>query len=129
MLPRFAFAALASALLALLACSNQGEGERCDHNASNLGNDDCQNGLTCVQQNALTNGMGYDACCPFDRTQATTAVCSLNQATGLDAGNVYSDGAIDTFVAPPPDASSSDDAGQDAPAVDSAAAVDAPTAG
>ncbi len=126
-LPRFAFPAAALALVALLACSNQGEGERCDHLASNGGNDDCQDGLVCTPSSSL-NGAGYDACCPVDRTQATTSVCSLSMATGIDASVTTPDAAVDSFVAPPPDASPGTDAGEDAP-VDAPSTVDAPSDG
>ena len=134
-LSRFGFSVAAvtfGALVFLVACSNQGEGARCDHLASNGGNDDCQNGLVCTPSSSL-NGAGYDACCPQDRTQATTSVCSLSMATGIDASVTTPDSAVDSFVAPTPDAATPEaapmvDAPVDSP-VDSPATVDAPSDG
>jgi hypothetical protein len=61
------------------ACSNQGEGERCDQLADNNGDSDCNDGLTC--QNIGNYGF---ICCPADRTQATTTQCALNNP-GINA--------------------------------------------
>jgi hypothetical protein len=129
MLSRFACSAASLAALfafaVLFACSNQGEGGRCDHQASNGGNDDCQDGLICWQASSLGNGAGYDACCPVDRTTATTAVCSLNQATGIDASSVIPDTGVtpDSNTPPPPDASMGADS---PPPVDAPMTPDAP---
>lgn len=98
--------ALLGAAVALAACSNQGEGGRCDQLASNGGNDDCQDGLVCTSSRDL--GSGSDLCCPPDRTTSTTAACQVKQAPiGGDAGI--------------PDSS-----GLDAPAIDSASDAAAP---
>ena len=113
---------LIATFVALAACSNNGEGERCDFDN---GNDDCQDGLVCVPATAQGNrGAGYgtvnppynssDRCCPLDRTTASHPACVLGASTGADA-------------APTPptdagDAASSSDAASDAPS-------DAPDAG
>jgi hypothetical protein len=68
------FAALAALALAC-ACSNQGEGEICDPNAGNAGDDDCQGGLTCQSLGAGIIGF---RCCPPDLTQAKTQVCNVS---------------------------------------------------
>jgi hypothetical protein len=53
------------------ACSDQGEGERCE---SLNGNDDCSFGLICTPA-ALLQGTVSDRCCPQDRGAATAPVC------------------------------------------------------
>ena len=67
------FLASACGIVALAACSNQGEGERCD--VLN-GHDDCKTDqdLRCYPANQLTNTTS-DRCCPADRSQATAPVC------------------------------------------------------
>src|SRR5690606_14242775 len=63
--------------LALVACSNNAEGERCQ-TANN--NDDCQDGLICLaaaQVNPSYNSS--DRCCPPDRSTATHPACTLLQ--------------------------------------------------
>jgi hypothetical protein len=87
-------------------CSGQGEGERCDVHADNNGNDDCAGDLVCTAGGNLNGSNNTDRCCPADRTKATTLVCQLPTAGGID-------------TTPPPDAST------DAPAAD-AAVSDAP---
>jgi hypothetical protein len=92
---RFKVVLAALPLLTLVlagACSNQGEGERCDKNADNFGNSDCNDGLTCQQ----IASYGY-ICCPADRTQATTSQCALNNP-GINADS-----------SPPPDDGSGTD--------------------
>lgn len=86
-------------LVALAACSNQAEGDRCQ--AEN-NNDDCQSGLMCLAatQKPFGGGNGLvnppynnsDRCCPFDRLTATHPACVPLQTT------ITGDGA-----APPPD--------------------------
>jgi hypothetical protein len=51
-----------------LACSNQGEGERCE---LRNGNDDCQDGLICNP----TQYQGSNRCCPVDSAAATHPAC------------------------------------------------------
>lgn len=70
--------------VALVACSNSGEGDRCEFLN---GNDDCQSGLVCTPASQFTNsgGSNVDRCCPADRSQATVAICGLNSGGGADA--------------------------------------------
>jgi hypothetical protein len=118
-------------LVLLVACSNQGQGEFCDKNAPNGGNDDCQSGLTCQ----VFSEVGR--CCPVDLTQATAAACSANHpGVGTDAApaSVAPDGSApeaSTPEATTPEATTpdalADVASGDAPAEATAdAAVEAP---
>jgi hypothetical protein len=91
-------AVVVGGFLALFACSNQAEGERCE---SLQGNDDCQDGLICYQA-ALLIGTTSDRCCPQDRSQATTQVCRAATNGIGDAG------FVDTG---PPSAADAGDAG------------------
>jgi hypothetical protein len=106
--------------LALGACSNQAEGDRCDHLNDS---DDCQSPLICTQA-ALLVGTTSDRCCPQDRSQATTAVCKAPiSGIGSDASapaNTGPDASSDAADA----ASEASDAASDA-----ADAADAPTDG
>ncbi len=105
------FAALVGALGAH-GCSNYGEGERCELDSANGGNDDCQDGLVC--RNVGTNGA---RCCPPDPNAAAPgSICGQRQ------GNVGNDAAPST-----PDSGGGSDSGKDAAdgAVD--AVVDAPS--
>jgi hypothetical protein len=129
------FAALLALALAY-ACSNQGEGEVCNQNAGNAGNDDCQNGLTCQSRPA---GNGAYRCCPPNLTQATTQVCSVTNP-GVTASPAPPEGGLEdaetTSVDAPTESSTdatahSSDAGPaDAPpegTLDATGATDAPT--
>jgi len=112
----FILAAIAFAVaLSASACNNQGEGERCDTNDGNNGNDDCSSGLQCDSAAALggavaswaTGVVGFGLCCPTNRAQATSSLCEV--AAVAPGGT----------PAPPPadagsDASSSSDSGTDA---------------
>lgn len=61
------------------ACSNNGEGERCQ---ADNGNEDCLDGLTCIPRGQLVAPYNSaDRCCPFNRAQATTQACK--QGIGL----------------------------------------------
>lgn len=64
--------------LAVPACSNMAEGERCDTKGENGGNDDCLDGLQCTKKEDL--GTSADLCCPPDRSKATAAACRLPPA-------------------------------------------------
>jgi hypothetical protein len=114
------------AVVASGACSDQGEGEICNHNANNNGNDDCQAGLTCQSR----QGIPGDRCCPPDLTQATTAVCSLAAAqipvSSPDATIADSsvDGPIEATDATEAEADASDGATADITADSSADAGD-----
>lgn len=81
----------ACAWLALSACSNQGEGERCEFLN---GNDDCKDGLICLPATPQPNaGLGVvnppfnnsDRCCPLDRSQATHPACVIPTSPVSDA--------------------------------------------
>ncbi|HEX7605047.1 MAG TPA: hypothetical protein VF316_25695 [Polyangiaceae bacterium] len=82
---RLAFLGLALFLAA--ACTTQSEGQRCQF--AN-GNDDCDNGLACVEGKLITlpggGNSNADICCPVDRTQAVEDICKLSPVTpGSDA--------------------------------------------
>jgi len=85
MRPRFAFLLLpVFAGLLFVACQGEGEGQPCDTNAGNSGNDDCQPPLICTT--GLTNA-NSPRCCPQNRAaNATTPECSLSSTT-LDGSN------------------------------------------
>ncbi|HEX3344310.1 MAG TPA: hypothetical protein VHS09_07040 [Polyangiaceae bacterium] len=84
MRPRLAFLlAPLFATFVFIACQSEGEGQPCDTNAGNSGNDDCQPPLVCTTglQNANS-----PRCCPQDRSTAKTPECSLSSTT-LEGGN------------------------------------------
>jgi hypothetical protein len=119
-----------------MGCSGQGEGERCDHLADNAGTDDCAGDLVCTPASSLNgNDHNTDRCCPSDRRRATTFVCQLPTAGGIDAAPPPTDGATGVpsdapSDAPPVDAPSDappSDAPSDAPTEDGGA--DAPADG
>ena len=84
MRPRFAFLLLPLfAGFLFIACQNEGEGQPCDTNAGNAGNDDCQSPLVCTTGLANANS---PRCCPQNRANATTSECSLSSTT-LDGSN------------------------------------------
>ncbi|MBX3261261.1 MAG: hypothetical protein KIS78_07125 [Labilithrix sp.] len=91
------------------ACSNQGEGERCE--VLN-GDDDCKTdeGLVCYPMDQLRNASS-DRCCPADRSKATHPVCVTPTTVIGDATT-----PADTGPAPSEDASTGDasDASSDA---------------
>jgi hypothetical protein len=96
------------ALAIVCACSNQGEGEICDPDAGNAGNNDCQSGLVCTK--STLPGVAGFRCCPSDLTTATTAVCSISHGVA-DASPSPPDSGPE-----PDDASASVDSPIDAPA-------------
>jgi hypothetical protein len=100
------------------ACSNQGEGDRCDRRSDNTGTDDCQDGLVCTAQSELGSAAQSDICCPLDRTQATTTICAVHFAPA-DSGLAGDGGSTDS--------ASGDDSSSDAPPESSA--NDAPSEG
>jgi hypothetical protein len=97
--PSFRLWPAALAFAALSACSGQGEGELCSPNAGNHGNDDCQDGLICVTSPTYLLGR----CCPQDRSQATTTVCSSNSGGLGDANPAPPDASAEET--PPAEAS------------------------
>jgi hypothetical protein len=128
--PYLLVSALVACALAgpLQACSNNGEGDRCDVLADNGGNDDCQDGLVCTPRSSLNaptaSGIQTDICCPQDRSQATTTICQQPTtsvggdaaAPPRDSGGVDT-GAVDTGAVDSPvsDSPANDSAGSDAP--------------
>jgi hypothetical protein len=77
------------AVLAASACSNQGEGSVCDQNN---GSNDCETGLTCVHAPGLSAGLvNSNRCCPTPPAQPTTAVCTFNTSSQLEAGTEVPD--------------------------------------
>jgi hypothetical protein len=128
----------------VVACSSQGEGERCqiDNNKPDNSNEDCAGGLICVASKDLSNlppnfkgqpGDHEGRCCPgsggqLDPTRATVPECKLTPSlSGADSSIPPDTGAADgASDAPPADAPTTDgapdtsvDTGTDAP-------VDAP---
>ncbi|MBX3187379.1 MAG: hypothetical protein KF819_10210 [Labilithrix sp.] len=69
----------------LTACSNYGEGERCEFFN---GNEDCENGLQCLPKAQVNRGYdNSDRCCPPNRANATHPACTILQAPiGTDSG-------------------------------------------
>jgi hypothetical protein len=110
---------LTIATAGLGACSGQGEGQLCSLKAGNMGNDDCQSGLTCDMQLAR--------CCPQDRSTAKTDVCALHGGA-FDASPVPPDASTEAAIG---EASidgpveSASDAAMDADASDAASGNDA----
>ena len=92
--------------LSLSACSNQGEGERCDTRGDKQGNDECQDGLTCRP--------GVFRCCPIDESAPTVAACKVTRDTpSIDAGpaaEAGNDADATSSDASPGDASDASDA-------------------
>jgi hypothetical protein len=72
----------------LCACSEQGEGERCDTNNAQL---DCATGLICrsrEQLNIEDEGRGVALCCPPDGVPPTVDACRANTPLPLDVPDV-----------------------------------------
>ena len=63
----------AFAVLSAPGCSQQGEGERCDH-AKN-GDADCDDGLVCVMESELVERI-TDRCCPADANAFNDSRCT-----------------------------------------------------
>ena len=78
-----AIVAVAGAAAFIPACSDSGEGGRCDKLDDNAGNDDCQAGLSCVAGQSLPGHPPGDICCPTDLTY-TDPICA--RVGGIDAG-------------------------------------------
>jgi hypothetical protein len=106
------------------ACQNEGEGEPCDTNAGNGGNDDCQSPLVCTV--GLTNASDSPRCCPQDRANAKTPECSLSSATFDGASPAPPEASTPDTGSPEagsPEATSAETS-TDAPANDAAATAD-----
>ena len=67
--------AVLAAFVALTACSNYGEGERCE---ILNGNEDCDDGLQCTPKAQINTPYdSSDRCCPVNRTTATHPACVI----------------------------------------------------
>jgi hypothetical protein len=71
---------VASLTLALIGCSQQSEGERCD---LKNGNDDCADGLTCISKQVL--GSSSDICCPPNSTDLSCIPGGLGTTTSSES--------------------------------------------
>lgn len=111
--------AMVAGWIALTACSNNGEGERCQ-TANN--SDDCENGLICLPANLVNpTYSSSDRCCPVDRSKATHPACTLLQnpvagdsAPPPDTGPVGTDSGNDTGTDGGSDAADADAGNLDA---------------
>ncbi len=105
-----------SGLIALAACSNYSEGDRCE---ILNGNSDCADPLQCTPKAQInTPYNSSDRCCPVDRTTATHPACTVlqNPITGDSAPNDANSGpGADVSVSDAPvDTSTPTEAGTDA---------------
>jgi hypothetical protein len=73
----FAFVS-AIAVLSAPGCSQQGEGQRCDSVAN--GDADCDDGLVCIKQKELLNGLA-DVCCHPDPANDSESRCQRGGTT------------------------------------------------
>ncbi len=99
--------------IALSACSNQDEGDRCE--VAN-GNDDCKDGLICLPERDVTPPYNTTArCCPPDRALASHPGCR-QATTPFDGGPTPPDTgpSPDVAVDAPEEAEASTDADADA---------------
>jgi hypothetical protein len=108
--------------VALTACSDYQEGERCE---ILNGNSDCASGLQCLPKAVINTPFNSsDRCCPVDRSTATTAPCIIQQTpiAGDAAPNDANSGpgADVTVSDAPADTSTVPEAGTDADAADAA---------
>lgn len=104
-----------AAFVALTACSNYGEGERCE---SLNGNEDCADGLQCLPKAQInTPYNSSDRCCPVNRATASHPACAIlttpitTDAAPLDANTGP---ATDATVDSPAETSTVPEAGLDA---------------
>ena len=112
--------------LVLSACSNNGEGERCQVNNNN---DDCADGLICLASSQVNPSYNSsDRCCPVDRTRASHPACTLLQnSVAGDSAPPPDTGPVTTPDTGTPDTSTPDtavDTGVDAGDLDAADAAD-----
>ncbi len=78
----------AIAILSAPACSEQGEGERCDF-AKN-GDLDCDSAFTCVKKAELADTITSDRCCPAANTESDSRCARgtpMTTATGGSGGS------------------------------------------
>jgi len=94
-----------AAWVVLVACSNNGEGERCQVENNN---DDCQDGLICLSKSNVNQGYNNgDRCCPVDRSTATHPACTQLQ------NPIAGDSAPPPDTGPTPTTDSGNDTGTD----------------
>jgi len=112
--PIIVFSTLLAAMVLSAACSNQGEGGRCDQNNKN---DDCGSGLTCQK----IQGQETAICCPPPSKPTSVSACIPGQVVQTDSGT------RDATPNPPDEDASNHDASdeQDA-ALDGAPVEDGP---
>jgi hypothetical protein len=83
---RLALAALAPVLFIVSVvpgCSNESEGERCDHQIN--GDADCASGLVCIPMAQLV-GNSADRCCNLDPAIVNDARCARSTGNSGGAG-------------------------------------------
>ena len=114
-LPGLLLLAFVGALVASVACSNQGEGEFC---TMANGNNDCQDGLECMAAPGVTGSVNDNRCCPIPPAQPTTAACSRNMGTVIDASTEIPDVISDVGSADVADVGSADVGSADAGSAD-----------
>lgn len=111
-------------LVGLLACTDQGEGERCDVRMDQTGESDCKAALVCIPEGQLNIPAGGTAlanqgrCCPPDRRTASVSECLPVQATNLGDAAVPTSPGPDASNDASSDVSLSTDSGVDASASD-----------
>ncbi|HVW26510.1 MAG TPA: hypothetical protein VHC69_14175 [Polyangiaceae bacterium] len=78
----FSLILLVLGVSAASACSNQGEGQRCDKNS---GDSDCASGLVCKTiPGSMAGSLPESVCCPLNQS-ATTTACSAVASEFFDA--------------------------------------------
>jgi hypothetical protein len=110
---------LLGGFVALTACSNYGEGERCE---ILNGNDDCESGLQCTPKATIPQGFNNsDRCCPVNRAASNVPACGQPQVIiGGDAApaDANSGPAVEASTDAPVETSTTPEAGPDADAAD-----------
>jgi hypothetical protein len=102
-----------AAFIALTACSNYGEGERCE---SLNNNDDCEDGLVCTPANELLKAYNQSSrCCPQDRRTASDPRCGVQETV------IGGDSAPPAETGPTTDAATTDAADAAETSTDAAA--------
>src|SRR5512144_2379241 len=80
-----------------LGCGLQGEGQRCDTNQTNAGNDDCDTSLGLACRSRAELGGNSDICCPQNADHSwsvhtTSPDCKLKSSTGASSSSSSSGG-------------------------------------
>jgi hypothetical protein len=100
---------------AFVACTGQGENERCSLERGGATGGDCQDGLVCVLSSVL--GQNADVCCPIDE-KARTGICAGKGTPTSDSGTADT-ATADTATA---DTATADTATADTATADTATA-------